>query len=214
MPEIQQILAFIALAERLKRELRHSWLSDGRQESVAEHSWMMALMALLLRDSLDAPVDLRTVLMMVIVHDLVEAVAGDIPYFEESERKRDKAAIEAAAMVEIQAALPAEIGDEIARLWEAFEERTSLEAKFAVALDNLEVQIQHNLAPFSTWLPLECDLVYKKVLQPCAYDSFLLRLAKGVIDEAETKMAAQGVDVGGLRKMHGFAEASEPFRAP
>jgi putative hydrolase of HD superfamily len=210
MAEIQQILAFVALAERLKRELRHSWLSDGRQESVAEHSWMMALLAVLLHARLDEPVDIRVVLMMVIVHDLIEAVAGDIPYFEDSDRKRNKAAIEAAAMVEIRAALPVDVGDEVARLWEAFEKRTSLEAKFAVALDNIEVQIQHNLAPFSTWLRLECDLVYRKVLQPCAYDSFLAKLAEGVIADAEVKMTAHGVDVAALRAQHAFSEAAQP----
>jgi putative hydrolase of HD superfamily len=118
---------------------------------------MMALLALLLRSRLDEPVDIRVVLMMVIVHDLVEAVAGDIPYFEDSDRKQNKAAVEAAAMIEIRAVLPVDVGDEVARLWEAFEQRTCPEAKFAVALDNIEVQIQHNLVPFSTWLPLECS---------------------------------------------------------
>ena len=58
MSEIRTILDFLALAERLKCELRHSWLSNGRQESVAEHSWQMALMAMLMHRHLERPVDL------------------------------------------------------------------------------------------------------------------------------------------------------------
>ncbi|MBN8999319.1 MAG: HD domain-containing protein, partial [Rhizobiales bacterium] len=66
------LLEFFALAERLKMELRHSWLSNGRQESVAEHTWLMALMAITLAPTLEHPVDLGHVLKLIIVHDLAE----------------------------------------------------------------------------------------------------------------------------------------------
>ena len=87
----EKTLGFLSLAERLKRELRHSWLSDGRRESVAEHTWFMALMALLTHRRLEQPVSLERVLSMAIVHDLAEVEVGDIPYFETGDRKAKKA---------------------------------------------------------------------------------------------------------------------------
>lgn len=76
------ILQVIALAEKLKYEMRHSWLSNGRQESVAEHTWRMSLMAILVEPYLDQKVNIEKLLKMVIIHDLVEAEAGDIPAFD------------------------------------------------------------------------------------------------------------------------------------
>lgn len=89
--EASRILEFLGLSEQLKRELRHSWLSDGRRESVAEHTWQMALVALLAYRHLEHPVDIGRVLKIILVHDLVEALAEDIPYFEVGERKELKA---------------------------------------------------------------------------------------------------------------------------
>ena len=90
LDDIQRILAVLKLAERLKSELRHSWLSSGRRESVAEHTWQMALMAVLMHRHLEHPVDLERTLAMITVHDLVEAIAGDVPFFETGERKAMK----------------------------------------------------------------------------------------------------------------------------
>ena len=75
---LNKILLFIHKTEKLKTLLRHSWLSTGRQESVAEYSWRIALMALVLKDYLKTPVNLEKVLAMMIVHDLPEIYAGDI----------------------------------------------------------------------------------------------------------------------------------------
>jgi len=99
------ILDFYRLAERLKRELRHSWLSDGRRESVAEHSWSMSLLALLAHRHLEQPVEIERVLKMIIIHDLVEALAGDVPFFETGDRKLAKAARERDAIAEIRSRL-------------------------------------------------------------------------------------------------------------
>jgi putative hydrolase of HD superfamily len=76
------ILEIVKLGEKLKCELRHSWLSDGRQESVAEHTWRVSLMAMLLEPYLDNKLDIVKLLKMIIIHDLVEAEAKDIPAFE------------------------------------------------------------------------------------------------------------------------------------
>src|SRR5437762_13718163 len=77
-----QLLRFTRLSERLKLELRHSWMSNGRRESVAEHTWHMALLAMLVDRHLEHPVDTERTLKMILVHDLVEAEAGDVPVFE------------------------------------------------------------------------------------------------------------------------------------
>ncbi|WP_282604544.1 HD domain-containing protein [Pelagibius sp. Alg239-R121] len=195
MDAVEPILDLLKLAEGLKKELRHSWLSDGRRESVAEHSWQMALMAMVMHRHLEHPVDLSRTLQMIVVHDLVEAEAGDVPFFETGERKETKAVREAAAMENIRKLLGGEDGTHIAELWREFEDRETPEAKFAGALDNLEVQLQHNLADFSTWEEIEYGLVYNKMDRPCAHDSFLRAMSSAIKQQAERKMMSGGVDV-------------------
>ncbi len=190
---VRTILDFLRLSEGLKRELRHSWLSDGRRESVAEHSWQMALMAILAHPHLEVPVDLGKTLEMVVVHDLVEALVGDVPFFDTGDRKRLKKRREAEAIEEIRERLGPPAGDRIRELFLEFEERRTAEACFAGALDNLEVQIQHNLADFSTWTAAEYALIYDKIERPCAYDPFLTALCKAIQAEAEAKLRAGGV---------------------
>jgi putative hydrolase of HD superfamily len=204
MDEAITILQFLALSERLKRELRHSWLSDGRRESVAEHTWQMALMALLAHRHLEQPVDIGRVLKMIIVHDLVEAIAGDVPYFEEGTRKKLKAEREHAAIEEIRRRVAGETGQELFDLWHEFEARATAEARYASALDQLEVQIQHNLAPIDTWEPIEYDLVYTKMRDRCSHDAFLTILCDAVRDQAENKMLAAGIDVASIKHRLGM----------
>jgi putative hydrolase of HD superfamily len=193
------IIDFYMLAERLKRELRHSWLSDGRRESVAEHSWSMSLLALLAHRHLERPVEIERVLKMIIVHDLVEALAGDVPFFETSERKLGKAARERDAIAEIRLRLQGAVGEEIFELWHEFEAKLTPEARFAAALDNLEVQMQHNLASLETWEPIEYDLVYTKMDALCAHDRLLTGMCEAVKSQAEAKMRAADVDVGAIK---------------
>ncbi len=197
--QAQVLLDFLATSERLKLELRHSWLSNGRQESVAEHCWQMALMAMLLHPHLTVPVDLGHALKLVLVHDLVEAEAGDVPFFEQSERKATKHQRELQAARNMRAALGAPTGDEIFMLWQEFEARTTPAAKFAAALDHLEVQVQHNLAPFESWTEHELALVYTKMDLPCSFDPFLAAFCAAVKAQAEVKMQAAGVDLAALQ---------------
>ena len=204
----ERLLDFLPLAERLKRELRHSWLSDGRRESVAEHIRFVALVALLANGRLERPVRLDRVLAMVLVHDLAEAEAGDVPFFETGDRRAGKAARERAAMDRIAAMLPAPEGETVLGLWLEFEEGETPEARFAGALDHLEVQAQHNLAELSTWEPVEHDLVYTKMDERCAHDPFLRALCAGIRARAEEKMRAGGVDVDAIRRRLGSKQAS------
>src|ERR1700748_739286 len=100
--QITSILKVLTLAERLKFELRHSYTSSGRQESVAEHTWRMALMAVLIEPLLKQKVNTARLLKMIIIHDLVEAEAKDIsaldvlrnPVIKVAKAEREKQAIE------------------------------------------------------------------------------------------------------------------------
>ena len=200
MPTVQSILDFLAFSERLKLELRHSWLSDGRHESVAEHSWQMALMALLMHRHLAVEIDLEKTLKMIVVHDLVEVEAGDVPSFATGEAMAQKAAREEAAMRSIREKLPDAVGDEIEALWQEYEAKLSNEARFAGALDKLEVQVQHNLADMATWEEIEYDLVYTKMDGPCAFDPFLTAFCGAVKAQAESRMRETGVDPDDIKR--------------
>ncbi len=150
--DIIALVGFIKRAEKLKTELRHSWLSDtDRQESVADHSWMLAIVAMSIFDSIDIELDRLKVMKMVIIHDLAEAVTGDIPTFEKSVRQNNKYLSEKSAIITITAGLPSELASEFMRLWQEMEDNITPEAKLAQCLDKIEVLIQHVIADISTW---------------------------------------------------------------
>lgn len=145
------ILNFLHESEGLKRELRHSWLSDGRRESVAEHTWRMALMAIALHKEIDENIDIGHVLKMIIVHDLGEVYAGDYQVYGKAVPE-NKHELEEESLNKLLSTLPNYSKRKILDLWNEFENRETIEAKFAVALDKLEVLIQHNEADVSTYL--------------------------------------------------------------
>ncbi len=91
MKQLKNVLELIKLGEKLKMELRHSWLSNGRRESVAEHTWRLALMAMAIEPYLPNQVNSEKLLKMIIIHDLVEAYAKDIPAFETMNNNEAKA---------------------------------------------------------------------------------------------------------------------------
>jgi putative hydrolase of HD superfamily len=150
--DIAQLLAFYKKAEKLKSTLRHSWTTEtARQESTAEHSWMLGLLTMILAEKLTTPVDVFKTLKMVLVHDLAEAITGDIPAHEISDRQQTKVETERAAFEQLTQHLSPALTAEVVELWEEFEARQTPEAKFAVALDKLEAVLQHNAADISTW---------------------------------------------------------------
>ncbi|PDY10179.1 HAD family hydrolase [Bacillus pseudomycoides] len=191
------ILKVIALAEKLKYEMRHSWLSNGRQESVAEHTWRMSLMAVLVQPYLDKEVNMEKLLKMVIIHDLVEAEAGDIPAFDTMNSEQlqlQKQENEQKAILNIKHTLEGPLGDELYNLWIEFEAKETYEAKVANALDKLEVKIQHNEADIDTWIPIEHKMTFQ-VAKHTDFDSFLSKLQKIIEQEGEKKLIAAGIDV-------------------
>jgi len=200
--QIASILKVLTLAERLKFELRHSYTSSGRQESVAEHTWRMSLMAVLIEPLLKQKVDSARLLKMIILHDLVEAEARDISALDvlrDPSIKVQKAAKEKQAIENLRSMLKDINGQEIYDLFYEFENKETYEAKVANALDKLEVQLQHNHADFSTWEEIEYDMCYmmdKHVL----FDETLFELKKQIEEAAEQKMELGGVDTRAVRQ--------------
>jgi putative hydrolase of HD superfamily len=142
MNEIEQILTFLRAAERLKTVLRSGWTSAGQRESVAEHTWRLCLMAFVFTDRYPK-VDFAKLIKICIIHDLGEALGGDIPA-PEQEVAGGKAPQERADLLELVQPLPAYLQQQIMDLWDEYEAATSPEAKLAKALDKLETIMQHN----------------------------------------------------------------------
>jgi putative hydrolase of HD superfamily len=137
-------LAFVLEIDRLKQVRRQTLLTDrSRQENAAEHSWHMAVMAILLAENArQEDLDLLRVLQMLVVHDIVEIDAGDT-FCYDVEGRRDQRKREEAAADRIFGLLPEDQGAFIRALWEEFEARETPEARFAAALDRLQ-PLLHN----------------------------------------------------------------------
>lgn len=150
----RELLDILSVAERLKDAVRHCYTSGGRRESVAEHSWMMTVMAFFMRDEFpDA--DMDKVIEMCIIHDLGEAFTGDIPTFEKTKEDEKR---EEELLSDWIKTLPSGYAEKMQLLYEEMEEQNTQEAKIYKAIDKLEALIQHNMSDLSTWLPLEYDL--------------------------------------------------------
>ena len=152
--EPKELLDFLHISEKLKCNTRHSYTSNWRHESVAEHSWRLALMALLMKDQIPG-VDMDKVLRMCLIHDLGEAITGDIPSFEKTDANERT---EAKAIDGLVASLPQPLSGELAALFAEMEARETPEARVFKALDRMEAVLQHNEAPLETWIPLEYEL--------------------------------------------------------
>jgi putative hydrolases of HD superfamily len=140
--ELAGIVDFLRATESLKTATRSGWTSAGRQESVAEHTWRLCLMALVLHPAFP-DVDFARLIRICIVHDLGEAIGGDVPAPEQVRRGASKAADERRDLLTLLAPLPAPLRDEITGLWDEYEAAQSPEAKLAKALDKLETILQH-----------------------------------------------------------------------
>lgn len=199
--KIEDIYKVIKLGEKLKSEMRHSWLSDGRQESVAEHTWRVSLMAMLIEPYLNKKVDIGKLLKMIIIHDLVEAEARDIPAFDTTnndQKKKDKEVSELKAIENIKNTLQGDLGEDIFNLWMEFEHKQTYEAKVANALDKLEAQIQHNEADISTWIDIEFKMSFM-MEKHTDFDPILNLFRNLIEEEAEIKLTDAGLVVSDLK---------------
>jgi len=145
--ELTGILDFLRASERLKATHRTAYTSKGQQESVAEHTWRLCLMAMVLAPEFPG-VDFARLVKICLVHDLGEAVGGDVPAPEQARRlaaglATGKGKDERRDLLTVLEPLPSALQAEIAELWDEYEAARTPEAKLAKALDKLETIMQH-----------------------------------------------------------------------
>lgn len=176
------LLDILSVAEKLKCNTRHSWTSNGRQESIADHSWRLALMAMLVRDEFPT-LDIDKVIQMCLIHDLGEAFTGDIPTFEKTDADSVK---EDAVLNHWISAFPRPYNLELGELLAEMNALKTDEARLYKALDNLEAVIAHDESDINTWLPLEYDLQFTYGRDKVAFSPYLQDL-KAEIDKRTTE---------------------------
>lgn len=183
--ETRALLDALHVAERLKDTVRHCYTSGGRRESVAEHSWRIALMAYLVRDEFpDA--DMDKVIRMCLIHDLGECFTGDIPTFRKTQSDEDK---EERLLDQWVASLPEPYCAELRALYAEMAALETPEAKIYKAMDSLEAVIQHNESDISTWEPHEYDLNLTYAWDKVAFSDYLTRLREAIREDTERKIA-------------------------
>ncbi len=178
---------FLNKIEKLKCNTRHSWTSNGRQESVAEHSWRLAVMAMLCADEYP-DLDMNKVIKMCLIHDFGEAITGDIPAFlktAQNEKEEDM------AVITLLSDLPADFQAELQSLFDEMNARETPEAKLCKALDNLETLISHNEADISTWLPREYEENLTYGQQNCEWSEWTKKLKAEIKEDSIKKIETE-----------------------
>ena len=180
----REYLEILHVAERLKDTPRHCTTTNGRHESVAEHSWRVALMASLLRHEFP-DLDIDKVVNMCLIHDLGECFTGDIPTFAKTDSDRD---VEDSLLDQWVKSLPDEISSDLAALYKEMDSQETMEAKVYKALDKLEALIQHNESPLNTWSDNEYELNKTYAFDTVAFSEWLTELRKAILDETLEKI--------------------------
>lgn len=163
MTRLDQQLAFILEIDKLKEVLRQTRLITGeRRENSAEHSWHIALLAILLAEYANTPVDVLRVVKMLLIHDIVEIDAGDT-FAYSAVPKAEQALREQLAAQRIFGLLPPDQEEEFVALWEEFEAGATPEAQFAHALDRFMPFLHNFHGNGGTWRLF--DVSYEQVLQ-------------------------------------------------
>lgn len=181
-----ELLKILRVAEKLKCNTRHCVTSTGRPESVAEHSWRLALMAMLLTGEFPE-LDLNRVIRMCLIHDLGEAFTGDIPTFVKTDADSRR---EGDLFDRWIQTLPADVRGEWESLLEEMNAQKTGEAKLYKALDRLEAVIQHNESDIDTWLPLEYSLQLTYGAENVRFSPYLRELKQEIDQWTREKIAA------------------------
>lgn len=196
-------VAFVLEVDRLKSVLRRGYVADGsRYENSAEHSWTLALMAFVLAEHAAEPVDMSTVVRMVVIHDIVEVDAGDTYIYDEA-GTADQEAREQRAADRLFGLLPSPQAGELRALWDEFEEAVTPEARFARALDRFAGFLLNHASDGRSWHEngVTADQVHRRnqVIDtgaPALWDEVQRRLADAVaagwIDAGASGPAASG----------------------
>lgn len=180
----RQFLDILHVAERLKDVTRHCTTSKGRRESVAEHSWRVSLMALLLGHEFPE-LDINKVIHMCLIHDLGECFTGDIPVFKKTDADREKERTLLGQWVED---LPPDISGEFSSLYREMDAQETGEARLYKALDKLEAVIQHNESPLETWEDHEYELNKSYGFDVVSYSDWLTSLRQEILQDTLDKI--------------------------
>jgi len=174
--ETRALLEALNVAERLKDVTRHCYTRKGRHESVAEHSWMMTLMAFFMKDEF-TEVDMDKVIRMCIIHDLGECFTGDVPTFEKTKNNEKQ---EKELLHRWIDTLPENYAVEMKALYEEMAKRETIEAKIYKAIDSMEALVQHNISDLSTWIPREYELNKTYADDKVAFSEYLKELREEI----------------------------------
>ncbi|NLA63950.1 MAG: HD domain-containing protein, partial [Bacteroidales bacterium] len=189
MSKLDKQIAFIKEIDKIKYIQRKTKLfNSDRRENDAEHSWHLAMMAIVLLEHANKDIDLLKVLKMVLIHDIVEIDAGDT-FIYSTTKDHNNTNEELVAAKRIFGMLPKEQANDLIAIWEEFEAGETDEAKFAKAMDRFEPLLQNASNSGGTWV--EFDVPYRKV-----YDkkkeikdgsTIIWDYAKGLIDDGVEK---------------------------
>lgn len=182
--EPRKLLDILLIAERLKDTTRHCYTAKGRRESVAEHTWMMTLMAFFMRDEFPEA-DMEKVIRMCIIHDLGECFTGDIPSFDKTGEHEEQ---EEKLLNNWITTLPDNYAEEMQMLYKEMKERKTIEAKIYKAIDSLEAVIQHNISDIATWIPKEYELNLTYGDDKVSFSDYLMRLREEVRKDTIVKI--------------------------
>ncbi|MBA3670691.1 MAG: HD domain-containing protein [Gemmatimonadaceae bacterium] len=189
--ELAGVLEFLRAAEGLKTTVRSGWTSAGEQESVAEHTWRLCLMAMVLSPSFP-DVDFARLVKICIVHDLGEIIGGDVPAPEQAGRAHGKAEDERRDLLSLIAPLPPRLRGEIAALWDEYEAAATPEARLAKGLDKLETIMQHTQGRNPPGFDYRFNLGYGRTFTDG--DPLLTALRAILDDETERRAVDAGRD--------------------
>ena len=182
--DVRKLIEILSVAEKLKNNTRHSWTSSGRQESVAEHSWRLSMMAYLVKDEFpDA--DINKVILMCIFHDIGEVFTGDIPAFSKTDSDELD---ERQKLQQFLDSLPEPYREELFGLFEEMYAQETTESRIFRALDRMEAIIQHNEADISTWLPLEYELNLTYGEKEAEFSEYMKRLKQAANEDTVRKI--------------------------
>jgi len=182
-------IRFVLEIDRLKTIVRRTYLLHAdRAENTAEHSWHLAMMAILLSEYANEPVDVARVVKMVLIHDIVEIEAGDT-YFYDAAAELDKAERERSAADRLFGILPSDQGEELRQLWDEFEAATTPDARFALALDRFMPQLHNYYTQGRSWVEhgITADRVLERNASMAEGSSKLWECARALVDDAVAK---------------------------
>lgn len=189
MDRLEQQIQFILEVDKLKAIYRRTYLlHEARRENTAEHSWHLAIMAMLLTEYANEPVNVSRVIKMVLIHDIVEIDAGDT-YFYDAAAALDKADRERAAADRIFGLLPPDQGAELRDLWNEFESCQTPDARFAAALDRFMPQLHNYHTNGKSWQEhgITVDRVLERNACMAAGSTKLWECARALLDDAVAK---------------------------